>query len=184
MLKSITIKRALALTVPVAAVLTFAAAASAAPSPQAAQNLSFSASQDGASAGWSSGKGSPIDLTMGTTAGSFAAISLHHLAPAAVSSLAEPSFTTDNYSAGSPRYYITLSNGDSLWGYPPNAGLNGQDFAWTVNNGNVYQSWAAIQSSPDGGATVTGAYVIADADQAPGTVDVINDLTFGTNTYN
>ena len=152
-------------------------------SPNAAQNLSFSASSDGASAQWSAAKGSPIDLTMGTTSGSYAMITLHHLPGTPVSTLAEPTFTTNNYAAGSPRYYITLSNGDTLWGYPPNAGLNGTGFAWAINNGNTYQSWAGVQAA-EPTAHVTGAYVIADADQAPGTMDVITNLVFGNNTYN
>jgi hypothetical protein len=180
--KTLTIKVALAFAAPAVAVLAVASSAAAA-APNAAQNLSFSASSDGASAHWSAGKGSPIDLTLGTTLGSYAVITLHHLAATPVGGLSEPTFSTDHYNSGSPRYYITLSNGDTLWGYPPNAGLNGSDFAWAINNGNAYQTWNEIQAA-EGSATVTGAYVIADADQAPGTVDVITGLSFGADTYN
>lgn len=179
MIRHISVKWALvaALT---AAVLGLAASALADP----AQNLSFASSTDGASAHWSQGKGSAIDLTLGTNSPTtYAVITLHHLAPTAISGLDEPTFSTTNYSAGSPRYYITLSNGDTLWGYPPNSGLNGSDFAWAINNGNTYMSWTAVQTA-EGSATVTGAYVIADGDQSPGTVDVITGLTFGGNTYN
>lgn len=182
MSKNLAIKAALAFAAPAVAVLAVASSAAAA-APSAAQNLSFSASSDGASAHWSAGKGSPIDLTLGTTLGSYAVITLRHLTATPVGSLPEPMFSTDNYMAGSPRYYITLSNGDTLWGYPPNAGLNGSDFAWTVNNGNTYQSWNEIQAT-EGNLSVTGAYVIADADQASGTVDVITGLSFGTDAYN
>ncbi len=182
MLKNLAVKAALAFAAPAVALLAVASSAAAA-GPDAAQNLSFSASSDGASAHWSAGKGSPIDLTLGTTQGSYAVITLHHLPAFAVDGLAEPTFSTDNYTAGSPRYYITLSNGETLWGYPPNAHLNGSDFGWAINNGNTYESWNEIQAA-ESGATVTGAYVIADADQAPGTVDVITGLTFGTDTYN
>jgi hypothetical protein len=182
MSKNLAVKAAVAFAAPAVALLAIASSATAATS-NAAQNLSFSASSDGASAHWSAGKGSPIDLTLGTTLGSYAVIMLHHLAATPVSSLPEPTFSTDHYNAGSPRYYITLSNGDTLWGYPPNAGLNGSDFAWAINNGNTYESWKEIQAA-EGSATVTGAYVIADADQTPGTVDVITGLTFGADTYN
>lgn len=163
-----------------AAALTLSTAAFAAP----AQNLSFAASNDGASAHWSHGKGSPIDLTLGSdSATTYALIRLHHLAPTAIATLDQPGFVTNNYSAGSPRYYITLSNGDTLWGYPPNSGLNGDEFAWAIDNGNTYQSWSAVQSA-EASATVTGAYVIADGDQSPGTIDTITGLTFGANDYN
>jgi hypothetical protein len=145
--------------------------------------LSFEASDDG-SAGWSGDPGSAIDLTVGPDTGNtFAQVTLHNFEGIAISDLAEPTFTTDNYSAGSPRYYITLSNGDSLWGYPPNAGLNGSDFAWAINNGNTYEPWSTVQSA-ESGATVTGVLVIADGDQSAGTTDAITDLTFDGYDFN
>ena len=144
--------------------------------------MSFSASNDGASAGWTAGKGSAIDLTLGSSAGSYAVITLHHVR-GTVGHMVATGFTTDNYAAGSPRYYITLSDGHSLWGYPSNAGLNGGTFAWARDNGNTYQSWTDVQTG-DSGATVTGAYVIADADQAAGTVDQIDNLTFNASQFN
>jgi hypothetical protein len=181
MFKRSMIMGALALVAPAVAAVVFASGASA--NTNAAQNLHFGASSDGASAHWSHGVGSPIDLTIGTTPGSFAVITLQHLPATAVAALTEPTFSTDNYNAGSPRYYISLSDGNSLWGYPPNAGLNGSDFAWAINNGNSYLTWSTVQTD-DAAATVTGAWVIMDADQAPGTTDVITNLTFGNNTYN
>jgi len=165
---------ALGMTAPIAG-----AAASASPAP----NVSFSASNDGASAGWSAGKGSAIDLTLGSSAGSYAVVTLHHVEGATVGQTAAPNFTTDSYNAGSPRYYITLDDGNSLWGYPSNAGLNGGTFAWAYDNGNTYQSWADVQAN-DPGARVTGAYVIADAEQAAGTVDQIDGLTFNGTQFN
>jgi hypothetical protein len=176
MFKHVNLKGALALAVPALAALMLAAGASAAPAP----NLSFGASNDGASAGWSQGKGSAIDLTLGSSGGSFAEITLHHVDGVSVGDLTEPSFTTSNYYSGSPRYYITLDNGNTLWGYP--SGGDGS-MVWAINNGNTYMSWSDAQgANPD--ATVTGAYVIADADQAPGTVDEISGLTFGDIHFN
>jgi len=180
MYKYVNLKWAIALAVPVIAALTLAMAASASQPVQ----LTFSASKDGASAGWSHGKGSPIDLTLGTSAGSFAEIVLHHLGGFPVNMIPEPQFTTSNYASGSPRYYITLSNGDTLWGYPPQAGVSsGSTFAWAVNNGNTYESWGDVQQT-EGTETVTGAFVIADADQAAGTVDQITGLSFGGAHFN
>lgn len=180
MFKHVNFKWALAAAVSTVAALMIAASASATPPAK----LSFASSSDGASAGWSRGHNSPIELTLGSSTGSFAEITFERVAGTAVSSLSEPSFTTDNYSAGSPRFYITLSDGNSLWGYPSNAGLNGSNMAWAIDNGNTYMSWAQVQASPEGSATVTGAYVIADADQASGTVDSITGLTFGGTTFN
>lgn len=175
----VNLKRATALAVAAIATLMLAAAASAGP----AATLTFGSSHDGASAGWTDGKGSPIDLTVGNSAGSFAEVRLHQAHGSSVSDLAAPSFMTDSYSAGSPRYYITLDNGDTLWGYPSNAGLNGGTFSWAIDNGNTYMSWAQVQAA-EGNATVTSAYVIADADQASGTVDQIKGLTFGDIDFN
>jgi hypothetical protein len=159
--------------------LTLATAASA-----GAGHVSFSASHDGASAGWSNGPGSPIDLTLGSnTATTFAEVTLRHLGHPVMSALPEPEFITTNYMAGSPRYYITLSNGQTLWGYPPNSGLNGTDFAWAINNGNSYSAWSAVQAT-EGSAKVTGAFVIADGGQAPGVKDVITGLEFNGFHYN
>ena len=151
----------------------------------AALNLSFAASSDGASAGWSAGKGSAIDLTVGNnSATTFAVITLMHVSGTPVSSLSEPTFITNNYGAGSPRWYITLSNNDTLWGYPPNANLSTTSvFAWAINNGSSYEPWSAVQTE-ESGATVTGAYVVADGDQPSGATDVITGLTFNGHYYN
>ena len=173
-------KGIVAVAVAALAALMLAVTGSASPAP----NLSFGSSNDGASAGWSSGKGSAIDLALGTSSGSFAEITLHHLPSTAVSDLSEPVFSTDNYNAGSPRYFITLSDGNTLWGYPTNSGLNSSGFAWAVNNGNTYQSWSDVQQGAERSATVTGAFVIADADQAAGTTDAITGLTFGGTPFN
>jgi len=92
----------------------------------------------------------------------------------------EPSFVTDSYNSGSPRWVIELSNGNSLWGYPPNAGLNGSDFAWAVNNGNTYTSFATAYTAADAGAagvTISDAFIVEDGDQ-PSTTDTISGATF------
>jgi hypothetical protein len=176
MFRHIMIKGALALTAPALAIFALGGAASAGSNP--GQNLSFSASSDGASAHWSSGTDSPIDLTIGTTAGSYAMITLHHLSGALPSTA--PSFSTSNYNSGSPRWYITLSNGDYLFGYPSLGNV------WETHGqhaGYTYTTYAGAEAAEQG-TTVTGAFVVADADQAPGTLDVITSLTFGAIGYN
>ena len=173
------LKGAFALAVTGIAMPVLAGTAGASASP----NLSFSSSTDGASAGWTSGRGSTIELTLGTSPGSYAIVDLHHEDGVAVANLAEPTFSTDNFNAGSPRYYITFSDRNSVWGYPPNAGLNGTDFAWEMSNSGATTTWDAVQAT-EGAATVTGAYVIADADQSALTVDHIDGLSFAGTTFN
>jgi hypothetical protein len=137
-------------------------------------------STDGSSAGWACQPGGPIGLTLGTdSANTFAAIVLTAVGGTAIDGLPEPTFTTNNYAAGSPRYNIDLSNGDSLIGYPAISGLNGSDMAWAINNGNTYTTWSAVRSAESGkNTTVTDAYVVADGDQKAGVTDKISDLTF------
>jgi hypothetical protein len=142
---------------------------------------------DGSSAGWACTPGGPIALTVGTTpydpdtdVGTYAMIDLVGVAGLDLGTLAAPTFTSDNYGAGSPRYYIKLDNGDSLWGYPPaEISPDATDFGWVANNGNSYQSWSDVVSA-EGGAKVTRAFVIADGSQAAGETDNISSLTFGT----
>lgn len=93
-------------------------------------------------------------------------------------SAVEPSFVTDHYAAGSPRWVIELNNGKSLWGYPPNAGLNGTDFAWAVDNGNTYTSYAAAYAAAGAAtSTIKDAFVVADGDQVS-TTDKITGMSF------
>jgi hypothetical protein len=145
---------------------------------------------DGSSAGWACQAGGPIALTVGSTPydpltdiGTFAQVALTEASGTVINGLSEPTFTTDKYAAGSPRFVIDLSNGDSLWGYPANAGLNGTDFAWAINNGNSYLPWGDVQTA-EAGKTITDAVVIADGDQDPGTTDKIGSLQFNGTTYN
>lgn len=144
-------------------------------------SVHFSASGTGASAGWVSGAGSQIQLTVGSPSGITNALAQLTSGSGKALPSTEPVFTTDNYNAGSPRFYITLSNGDSLEGYPANAGLNGTDMAWAINNGNTYQPWSQI-TAQEAGTTVNRVYVIADGDQSPNTTDTITCLQF--NSYN
>lgn len=146
---------------------------------------------DGSEAGWECEPGGPIALTVGTqpydpitNTGAGAEIDLLDAPNTPLSTLSEPTFTTDNYGAGTPRYYIVLKNGDSLWGYPPSNGnvFGGPGFGWATNNGNTYQSWADAKAA-EGNATVISASVIADASNGYSTTANIWDLQFNGNTY-
>ncbi|MGH7687145.1 MAG: hypothetical protein ACREN2_10065 [Candidatus Dormibacteria bacterium] len=148
-------------------------------------SVSF-ASDTTSSAGWCGHGHSAICLTIGSGPSSsvFAAVVLHHISSSLPST--SPTFTTDNYNSGSPRWYIPLTGGAYLFGYPSNPHLNGNDFAWSVNNcppvnSNTYMGYsdavAAVNSSCPG--SVTGAEIIADGDQAAGTTDTITGLQYG-----
>jgi putative Ig domain-containing protein/ricin-type beta-trefoil lectin protein len=140
---------------------------------------------DGSAAGFNSS--GQIDLTLGSPSsatGAYATIT--PTSNAVTPSTPEPTFTTDNYAAGSPRWVIKLSNGASLWGYPPNAGLNGSDFAWVANNGNTYTTWANALASAgvtaNTSVTATSIQIVADGDQAPSTVDHITNVSYNGQT--
>lgn len=160
------------------AVLTLGGGASA----DSFHSIKFSASGTGASAGWAGSAGSQIQLTLGSPSTTTDALAQLTSASGKALPSTEPEFRTDNYNAGSPRFFITLSNGDSLWGYPPNAGLNGTDMAWAVNNGNTYLPWSQI-TVDEAGTTVNRVFVIADGDQSAGTTDTITCLQFNGLSY-
>jgi hypothetical protein len=145
--------------------------------------LTFEATDDGASAGWSGNvPGSSIDLTVGSDApNTFAQFTLHNFEGIAIGDLpAEPTFTTDTFSGGSPRYEIDLDNGDYLFGYPSNAPFGR---SWDVNCGHVgcvpmaQVPWGDVQTA-EGTAKVTDVLVEADGGQSDGTTDVITDFNF------
>lgn len=171
----------------VAAVTAFSAAPSfAAPKTKTkAVSVSFTADPT-SSAGWNTGHAS-IYLTIGsgTSASVYAAAVLHHVSTALPST--SPSFATDTYNAGSPRFDIFLSSGAYLFGYPPNSQVQNATMVWSVNgctgvNPNAYVPYAtagdALTTSGCSGS-VTGVMVIADGDQAAGTTDTISALQYG-----
>ena len=135
---------------------------------------------DGSTAAWNA-SGDPVLTPSSTPADAGTTGAYATLTPASNEVPAtEPTFTTDHYTAGSPRWFIQLSNGHSLWGYPPNSGLNGSDFAWAVDNGNSYTSYSdAVKAAEAGttGTTVKSVQIVADGDQ-PGVVDTITNVSY------
>lgn len=102
----------------------------------------------------------------------------------------EPTFTTDHYAAGSPRWVIELGNGHSLEGYP-GLNLSGQSapdangMAWAVNNGNTYTDYATAYKAAGAdqqNVVVTSAFIVADGDQAAGTSDTLTKVQYADQT--
>jgi hypothetical protein len=120
----------------------------------------------GAKAGWSGIAGSsPITLTTGTDAETYAQFTIHDLSSLTVDQLQEPTFTTDAFSGGAPRYEIDFGNGDYAFGYP--AQQNWGNASWDLNCGSnscvpmSHVTWSAIQTA-ETGQTVTDALIEAD----------------------
>jgi hypothetical protein len=153
-------------------------------------SVTLSASSDGASAIWNAA-GDPV-LTPGTkTSTTYAQVKLN-LAPGPDDEpLTPPSFTTDNFTAGSPRWYIQLSNGFYLFGYPAQLGsAANQSFTgdqWSANGpggqstggGYVTYQKALAFANPAGAAYITAAYIVADGDQSAGTHDTLTNVQYG-----
>jgi hypothetical protein len=128
------------------------------------------------------GSGDPV-LTLGSTGtNAQMAVSLPSspLAPAT-----PPSFTTNNYAAGSPRWVIELANGNFIDGYPAQLGGTANDSftgnQWAVGNSGTYESYAAAlagANDPLGNVQVTNAFVVEDADQVAGTADTLTGVQY------
>lgn len=151
-------------------------------------HVTLSASSDGASAVWDA-NGNPV-LTPGTvTSSTFAQVKVSLTSSARPASA--PSFTTDNYGAGSPRWYIQLSNSYYLFGYPAQLYTPADDMTtgpnWQVNGpaatacGSSYVTYAKALTcaDPSGTSTVTQAVILADGDQAAGTHDTLTNVQYG-----
>jgi hypothetical protein len=132
-----------------------------------------------------------LSLTVGSPSSTAFAQAVLSLPAGSVLSHDVPSFTTDNYAAGSPRWVIELGNGDHLFGYPAqlggtaNTSFTGNQWEADTHSGTaltspLYTTYAAAVAAAGGfGETVTSAYVVEDGDQAAGTVDTISHLAYG-----
>jgi hypothetical protein len=145
--------------------------------------LTFEATDDGATAGWTGGvPGSSITLVVGPDSpNTFAQFSLHNFEGIAVSGLAEPTFTTDAYSGGNPRYEVDFSDGNYAFGYPSQAGFG--TASWELvdcSSGCVSQglmTWPNVQTA-ESTATVAAALIEVDGGVPDGTTFVISAFTF------
>jgi hypothetical protein len=150
-------------------------------------SVTLSAYGTGASAVWNS-SGDPV-LTVGSPSSStYAEMSINDVPTAAPSTA--PSFDTNNYTGGSPRWEITFADGDSLYGYPSQSGLGSSnwevipassgacaDQTHTPQYDTYANSLAFIQNAGCAG-NVTGAAIVADGDQTAGTSDTITNVSY------
>jgi ricin-type beta-trefoil lectin protein len=144
--------------------------------------VTLKASAPEASAFWSVGYPGGLVFALGSQSSSIYAEMDINDPPSAVPT-SEPTFTTDNYTAGSPRWVIELNNGKSLVGYPAKSGLNGTDMAWGVGNGAPYTDYqTAYTNAGASSTTVKDAFIIADGDQPASTQDTLTDITYDSQT--
>jgi beta-glucosidase len=145
-------------------------------------SVTLSASGTGASAVWNSA-GNPV-LTVGTPSNTtYAQISINNVPTAAPTSA--PSFATNNSSNGSPRWQIQFAGGDSLYGYPTEAGSDwqvapgGTGTCATATDGitTYTEALAFIQKAGCGG-NVASAIIIANGSQAAGSSDTITAISY------
>ncbi len=148
----------------------------------------LSASGTGASAVWNPTTGDPV-LTVGTTTGTYAQVKITN-PPSAVPASA-PTFSTDNYSSGSPHWSIQFADGGLLFGYPSNQGLGVTN--WQVMPGSgactsvthpadTYTNSLAFINNAGCGGNVTGVSIVADSHQAAGTSDTITNILYNSQT--
>ena len=150
-------------------------------------SVTLSASGTGASAVWDAA-GDPV-LTVGTPSDTtYAKITIN--SPPTAVPVTAPTFTTNNYNAGSPHWVIQFADGDSLAGYPSSAGLG--DANWSVvpaSSGacsglthnpqhDTYVNAVAFVQNAGCGGNVTGAAIVADGNQVAGTSDTITDIVY------
>lgn len=131
--------------------------------------------QDGGTASYANGA---VTLTMPSspsTAG--AGVELSNV-PAKLPADA-PTFSTDNYAAGSPRWYIQFTSGDYLFGYPSNApaGVSGMWSEVTSAHPNSYVPWSQVVTDY-GTQQVSSVEIVMDMDQ-PSTTDTISCIDYG-----
>jgi hypothetical protein len=153
----------------------------------------YTTASDGSNAAFDS-KGD-VQLTVGSvTASTYGQMAVNLASAGKTEPTAPPSFTTDNYAAGSPRWVVTLSDGYYLFGYPVQLGTGAAaDFTgnqWQVNGpsttacGASYTTYAKALAcaDPSGAGTVKQAYIVADGDQKAGVVDTLTNVQYNGQT--
>jgi len=152
----------------------------------AATSLTMTLSSSGTGASAAINSAGDLVLTVGSPSTTTFAEGTVDSVPAAAPTTA-PSFTTNNYGSGSPRWFIKFAGGDSLYGYPSNAGLGTSN--WQIipagttacsGTASAFEAYAtALAAIPTGcGGNVSAAGIIADGGQTAGTVDTITDVSY------
>ncbi|HEY1705660.1 MAG TPA: putative Ig domain-containing protein [Trebonia sp.] len=167
--------------------------AKAAPAESNPLEVTLSQSSDGAQAAFNAQ--GDITLKTGTNSSStYAQAEVTDISDAAAPTT-PPSFTTDNYTAGSPRWVLELANGNRVYGYPSQLGSGAtDDFTgpqWEAAGTGVtdthgeyetYQQALSDAGDANESVIVTHADLVADGDQAAGTVDTLTGVTYSGQT--
>ncbi|HEY4464820.1 MAG TPA: ricin-type beta-trefoil lectin domain protein [Streptosporangiaceae bacterium] len=122
--------------------------------------------------------------------GTIATIVIKNAPPAAPT--AAPSFTTDNYSSGSPEWLMEFAGGGWLYGYPSNAGLGSSNWKTAAHGkcttttlhpayGTYADMLAALVNAGCAG-DVTEAGIFADGTQYPVLSDTITNIQYNGQT--
>lgn len=119
---------------------------------------------------------SAIQLTV-PNASSYAIVVFHHVS----STLPEeaPSFVASTYASGSPRWYIQLSDGPYLFGYPTDPATWNVDGCPNWNSGTPLSYEEAIAALGTCGAptgSVFAVYIVADSSQLSLTTTSATDV--------
>jgi hypothetical protein len=174
--------RAAALVVSAIAMLGIAGTI-AIPAASASTGYTATLSASGTNASATCNSDGTFDLTPGTpTSSTYAQADVNGVAGTAVPT-AEPTFMTSNFSTGSPRWVIILSNGKNLMNNQASSTMPASPGAadWQVNLNNVNLTYANAVAAAVGtatGVTVKDAFIVADGDQASGTDNHITDATY------
>jgi Putative Ig domain len=132
--------------------------------------------------------GDPVLVLSSPGSGTIATIAINNVPPAAPAEA--PSFTTDNYSSGSPTWLMEFSGGGWLYGYPSNAGLGSSN--WKAARGNcstttldpaygTYANTLAVLVNAGCAGDVTNAEIFADGNQYPAS-DTITNIQYNGQT--
>lgn len=150
--------------------------------------LQVTLSADGGGTAAFNANGDPV-LTLGPT-GSYAQMAVKLKSTGRAEPTSPPSFTTDKYQAGSPRWVVELVDGYYLFGYPSQLGGGAKsDFTgtqWQVSGPSTtscdgkYVSYATALSCADPGTAshVSHAFIVEDTGQLASTADTLRDVQY------
>lgn len=142
--------------------------------------LSVTLSADGNGTAVFNASGDPV-LTVGST-GTYAQMAVN-LSAGSVAPTTTPTFDTNNYAEGSPRWVIELANGNFVDCYG-NEVIGGTG-PCAVGNSGTYEPYATALSGagdPLGNVQVTNAYIVEDTGQVVGTSDTLTNVQYNGQT--
>lgn len=137
--------------------------------------------QGGATAQWLPNH-SAIQLTLPNSS-SYAVVEFHKVS--SVLPTVAPNFATTQYGSGSPRWYIQLSSGAYLFGYPSPASYWAVEACSSVsaNSSFTYAEAVAAITGTNCAGTVTAVYIVADSSQGVPATDVLSSIQYNSYYY-